>query len=92
MNHNHCHCEIHKVVHVLDLLAKFVCKLEEHMADFTALKQAVADNAAATDAVVIKIDELNAAVAAGQVDQQPEVDAIVADLTATVERLKAAVA
>ena len=60
---NHCHCDIHRVVHVLDLMSKFMCKLEASMADLSALKQAVADNAAATDAVVIKIDELKAAIA-----------------------------
>lgn len=86
---NHCHCDIHRVVHVLDLMAKFMCKLEAHMADFTVLKNTVADMAAAVDAAVIKIDELKAAVGP---DQQPEVDAIVADIAAKVDALKAAVA
>ena len=89
---NHCHCEIHKVVHVLDLIAKFVCKLEAHMADFTALKNTVADLAATVDTTVVKIDELKAAVAAIPADQQPEVDAIVADINAKLDQLKAAVA
>lgn len=85
--------EATQIVNVTALVAKYILHMERRiMADLTALKQAVADNAAATDAVVIKIDELKAAIANIPADNQPEVDAVVADLTATIERLKAAVA
>lgn len=85
----HCHCEIKQVVHVLDLMAKFMCKMEAHMADFSALKAVVEDVKVTVDATVVKIDELKAAIPA---DQQPEVDAIVADVQAKLDQLKAAIA
>jgi len=81
----HCRCEIHKVVHVLDLMAKFMCKLEAQMADFAALKTTVADIKGQVDIAVAYIAELK-----NVPDQQPEVDAIVADLAAAVDQLKAA--
>ena len=87
-----CRCYIHRVVHVLDLMAKFMCKLEAHMADFTALNAKVTDLGVSVDAVAAKVDELKAIIAAGFPDQQADVDAVVAALDGIKAKVDALVA
>lgn len=87
-----CRCEISRVVHVLDLMAKFMCKLEAHMADFSALNAKVTEFGASIDAVGAKVDELKAIIAAGFPDQQADVDAVVAALDSLKAKVDAMVA
>jgi hypothetical protein len=88
----HCKCEIHKVVHVLDLMAHFMCKLEAMMADFSVVNANVGDLSAKVDAVIVKVDELKKQIADAAVVDQPAIDDVAAKLADLSAKLQAAVA
>lgn len=83
-----CKCEIREVARVLDLMAKIMCRMEEHMADFSALNDTVSGLNASYEVLAAKYNELKA----GGPDQQAEVDAVKAALDDLKARIDALVA
>lgn len=85
------HCDhTPRILHILELMCRALTRMEEHMADFSAVNAKLIDIDTSMNALAAKVDELKAAAGAG--DQQAEVDAVRDALDALKARIDALVA